>query len=367
MPCTVQRFCNYWSEWNDWSDCSVECGGGKRNRRRPCFNGTPGLQGCPGSQFDEEVCNTWRCHSQQNKYKPINEYGMPLTGNGLLLNPFNQECLDYHNFFRAIHRLPELAWNTRLAESATNWAEELVKRAKLGPNMKKIPKKTKNWPHSEQNSPWRDINIGENIAWDLTENGSPCSESVYRWYAEIFYFNPKNPTKGRRGKDPVGHLTALLWPDTTEMGCGTVELLIPQPPNTVPLVLKSTYTVCHYTPQGNHVKTMKKNWKFRDPNYCSTYSNFKGTNQCENAQYSNCQGLSINSKCGCEEISKQKKFTRRIVDALRSQLGNTIENPICTGPCLIYCENRYGTRNYWPNECVGKSSCRCGRSGAICD
>jgi len=228
MPCTVQRFCNYWSEWNDWSDCSVECGGGKRNRRRPCFNGTPGLQGCPGSQFDEEVCNTWRCHSQQNKYKPINEYGMPLTGNGFLLNPFNQECLDYHNFFRAIHRLPELAWNTRLAESATNWAEELVKRAKLGPNMKKIPKKTKNWPHSEQNSPWRDINIGENIAWDLTENGSPCSESVYRWYAEIFYFNPKNPTKGRRGKDPVGHLTALLWPDTTEMGCGTVELLIPQ-------------------------------------------------------------------------------------------------------------------------------------------
>ena len=38
--------------------------------------------------------------------------------------------------------------------------------------------------------------VGENIAWDLTENGHPCRESVYRWYAELFYFNPKKPTKG---------------------------------------------------------------------------------------------------------------------------------------------------------------------------
>ena len=43
---------------------------------------------------------------------------------------------------------------------------------------------------------YRAKNVGENIAWDLTENGHPCKESVYRWYAELFYFNPRKPTKG---------------------------------------------------------------------------------------------------------------------------------------------------------------------------
>ena len=68
---------------------------------------------------------------------------------------------------------------------------------------------------------YRAKNVGENIAWDLTENGHPCRESVFRWYAELFYFNPRSPQKGRRRNDPVGHLTQLLWPDSVELGCGT--------------------------------------------------------------------------------------------------------------------------------------------------
>ena len=76
--------------------------------------------------------------------------------------------------------------------------------------------------------------MGENIAWDLTENGHPCRESVYRWYAEIFYYNPKNGQKGRRGNDPVGHLTQLLWPESDTVGCGTAWHPVRQPPNTIP-------------------------------------------------------------------------------------------------------------------------------------
>ena len=37
---------------------------------------------------------------------------------------------------------------------------------------------------------------------------------------------------GRRGNEPVGHLTQLLWPETTHLGCATVYSAIKQPPNT---------------------------------------------------------------------------------------------------------------------------------------
>ena len=73
---------------------------------------------------------------------------------------------------------------------------------------------------------YRSKNVGENIAWDLTENGHPCRESVFRWYAELFYFNPRSPQKGRRRNDPVGHLTQLLWPDSVELGCGTAVSIL---------------------------------------------------------------------------------------------------------------------------------------------
>ena len=75
------------------------------------------------------------------------------------------------------------------------WANQLKIRAKKGPS-NVSGKRTKHWPHSDSPSVYRPKDVGENIAWDLTENGHPCRESVYRWYAELFYFNPKKPTKG---------------------------------------------------------------------------------------------------------------------------------------------------------------------------
>lgn len=94
----------------------------------------------------------------------------------------------------------------------------------------------------------------------MTETGHPCRESVFRWYAEIFYYNPKSGQKGRRGNDPVGHLTQLLWPESNKVGCGTVMYAVKQPPNTVPSVLLSSYTVCHYAPQGNILGQIEKKW-----------------------------------------------------------------------------------------------------------
>ena len=92
----------------------------------------------------------------------------------------------------------------------------------IGPNLnhtqhvmifKKIlneDQKTQFWPHSEIGSDFRSKGIGENIAWDFSPVGSPCSESVYRWYAEYFYFDSNNPMKGRRGAEPVGTYCSFL-------------------------------------------------------------------------------------------------------------------------------------------------------------
>ena len=72
---------------------------------------------------------------------------------------------------------------------------------------------------------------------NLFIDGTPnCSTSIPKKLQKVIVklfkactnFNPK----GRRGNEPVGHLTQLLWPETTHLGCATVHSAIKQPPNT---------------------------------------------------------------------------------------------------------------------------------------
>jgi len=370
VPCYVKQFCDMWKNWQEWSSCSTQCGGGTRNRIRGCEGATPGLQGCSGSQYDSEKCNSQACQTGEPRYSAANEYKMPRAYQpSFSLNPFQQECIDFHNFFRALHNLSPLKWRADLTMTAQLWANQLQVRAKKGPQIV-TGRRTKHWPHSDSGTAYRAKNVGENIAWDLTENGHPCKESVYRWYAELFYFNPKKATKGRRGSEPVGHLTQLLWPDTTHLGCATVASNIRQPPNTVPHYLESTYTVCHYAPQGNIIGQFEKKWADLDKSICSTYNNYKGSNKCANAGFSNCMGMAKQSTCGCNQVTKNN-FSAKVVKQLYQANSNKqvkhTEVPMCEGTCLIYCENKWGTRNYWPHECIGRSKCTCGPKGAICD
>ena len=58
-----------WSNWGAWGRCSQSCDGGVTRRTRSCVSqgivvdvlaGDPGC-GCPGSSFEEQVCNTFCC------------------------------------------------------------------------------------------------------------------------------------------------------------------------------------------------------------------------------------------------------------------------------------------------------------------
>ncbi|XP_022218068.2 semaphorin-5A isoform X1 [Drosophila obscura] len=52
-----------WGPWGEWSECSAQCGGGFRMRRRECNDPTPlnGGLDCPGCRLDYEDCNMQSC------------------------------------------------------------------------------------------------------------------------------------------------------------------------------------------------------------------------------------------------------------------------------------------------------------------
>ena len=91
--------------------------------------------------------------------------------------------------------------------------------------------------------------------------------------------------KGRRGAEPVGmywsflttgghhlmvlyevilgHLTQLLWASSEAVGCASANIWIPNKPGYVGEGMTSSYTVCHYSPQGNIIGHEKENYKPR--------------------------------------------------------------------------------------------------------
>ncbi|KAJ8306421.1 hypothetical protein KUTeg_016966 [Tegillarca granosa] len=50
-----------WKIWATWGDCSVTCGGGKRNRTRECNLPKHGGQTCLGPSLETKHCNTQEC------------------------------------------------------------------------------------------------------------------------------------------------------------------------------------------------------------------------------------------------------------------------------------------------------------------
>jgi hypothetical protein len=181
----MERFCHGWNEWNEWSSCSRNCAGGHRLRKRTCEGGIVGLQGCPGLDAERGICNTEECDLSDEDFYDYNDFGIRIAYDPEELNGFQQDCLDFHNFYRALHNVAPLSWDVQLFESAKKWSKELIARAPKTP--KNVLKgRTPNWPHSFIGGPFRSSDVGENIAWDLSKDGAACRDSVSRWYRNPF-------------------------------------------------------------------------------------------------------------------------------------------------------------------------------------
>lgn len=134
-----------------------------------------------------------------------------------------ESLLAIHNRERAAVGVPPLAWDDRLAAEAASYVPELIDLGDL-----------EHSPEAE------DGETGENLAMGTAGYYSP-EQLAQLWVDERGSFVPGIfPDVSRTGDwDEVGHYTAMVWRDTTKVGCaigaGGGDL----------------YLVCRYEPAGN--------------------------------------------------------------------------------------------------------------------
>ncbi|KAH8271718.1 hypothetical protein KR044_001672, partial [Drosophila immigrans] len=135
---------------------------------------------------------------------------------------FEQEVLNAHNKYRAIHRAPPLVLNAELSKLASQWARHLLA--------------TNRMEHRPNNK------YGENIYWASGGNRNGV-DAVKSWYNEIKQYNFNNPTFQKN----TGHFTQVVWKSSQKLGVGFArrgDIL---------------FVVCNYDPPGNYMNEFRNN------------------------------------------------------------------------------------------------------------
>ncbi|XP_028391914.1 uncharacterized protein LOC114516587 [Dendronephthya gigantea] len=151
---------------------------------------------------------------------------------------FEQEGLEAHNKYRAIHEVAPMKLNTEMNAQAAKWAEHMASLGTL--------------KHAESNERNGD---GENIYYSCgmaATGGSVTNE----WYKEVCDYD-FNTGKSANGK-AVGHFTQVAWKTSLELGMGRATKG------------DCTYVVARYKPPGNWIGKEKEN-VFKgtfDKSYC---------------------------------------------------------------------------------------------------
>jgi uncharacterized protein YkwD len=138
------------------------------------------------------------------------------------LNPFNQRILDIHNEERFAVHVPALKWNYKLELEGIAYAHQLATTRQLAHSPR------------EGRGIERENLLQTNIGW------SP-DRMMQSWTMEKRDFMPGYyPNVARDGNWlNVSHYTAMIWPTTTDLGCGYAE------------GGGFGWLVCYYSPGGN--------------------------------------------------------------------------------------------------------------------
>ena len=127
--------------------------------------------------------------------------------------------------------MPDLAWDAELAAVAQRWADQCQQG------------------HDQCRSVPR-FQVGQNAAWAWGYAKNWTSRAVDYWFhGELANFQQQNLTftqgTDRVSGQVIGHLTQVIWADTTLVGCGFTETF-----DVVYSLTKRSY-FCNYGPAGN--------------------------------------------------------------------------------------------------------------------
>lgn len=154
-------------------------------------------------------------------------------------NTYKESCLNHHNMHRANHSVAALEWSDELAATAERIGATCV---------------------YEHNTEMDGGGYGQNIAAGVK------SEEISVVITNLFYNGELNAFMSEFGKPQPdmthfkvwGHLTQIIWKDTTAVGCATVDCsgrgLAKVGSNVPPL-----FTVCNYKGPGNYAGEYDKN------------------------------------------------------------------------------------------------------------
>ncbi|EFN51963.1 hypothetical protein CHLNCDRAFT_139641 [Chlorella variabilis] len=166
------------------------------------------------------------------------------------------------NKHRALHGSRPLRWNATLAATAKLWSKQCTIE------------------HSQ--GKYLDGQYGENTYYrfgSLPSGLQDCTAAETYWYNEVRNYNWLKPGEKINPRlIMVLHFTQVVWADTRSMGCGTTSCRD-----------GSSYTICHYYPQGNF------KWCNWDTGKCYSYR--------ENVFRTACQNMTRND--GCSKCSKK--------------------------------------------------------------
>jgi len=144
----------------------------------------------------------------------------PVQG-AMSLSPFAREVLAAHNLERAQYGAPPLQWSAGLEANATAYARQLAQTGRR--------------VHASREG--RGIER-ENLSQGLL--GWNEGQMMASWFAERQYFTPGTfPGVCSGDWSKCGHYTQMIWPTTTEIGCGMAA------------GSGFNWLVCRYSPGGN--------------------------------------------------------------------------------------------------------------------
>ena len=137
---------------------------------------------------------------------------------------------DFHNNVRRQCKVPNMTWDTKLAEYAQDYANQMANAGKLD-------------HHLGTHHSYKDMNAGENLAMSGGLRGedrikTASINAINGWAGE-----------GRKGPPPApNHYTAMVWKGSKSLGCGVAEKN------------GQIYTACNYAnspPNMNYASTNK--------------------------------------------------------------------------------------------------------------